>query len=93
GAGEIRKAGPFPPVPVAVLTHRKWLSGWLASLGRVWGASQRNMAKMSSASRFVMCEGSGHNVHQDRPDAVVQEVLGVVTAARAALAAAEFRGT
>jgi pimeloyl-ACP methyl ester carboxylesterase len=87
GAGEIRRAGPFPPVPVSVLTHRKWLCGWPASLGRIWGASQRNMAKMSGSGRLVMCEGSGHNVHLDRPDAVVQEVLGVVAAARAALAA------
>lgn len=82
GASEARKAGPFPPVPLVVLTHQRWLSRWPESLGRLWGASQRNMAKLPGKSRYVVCEGSGHNVHQDRPDAVVQEVLGLVAAAR-----------
>jgi pimeloyl-ACP methyl ester carboxylesterase len=51
-------------------------------LGKVWVAAQRNMAKMSALGRFKVAEGSGHNVHKDRPDVVVRAVLNVVTAAR-----------
>jgi pimeloyl-ACP methyl ester carboxylesterase len=81
-AWQVRKAGPFPPVPLVVLTQQKAAAKWPMGLGRVWGATQRHMAKLSSASRMVVYENSGHNVHRDRPDEVVQEILRVVKAAR-----------
>lgn len=79
---QARRAGPFPPVPLIVLTQRKAASKWPGGLGKVWVAAQRNMAKMSALGRFKVAEGSGHNVHKDRPDVVVRAVLNVVTAAR-----------
>ena len=79
---QARRAGPFPPVPLIVLTQRKAASKWPGGLGKVWGAAQRNMVKMSALGRFKVAEGSGHNVHKDRPDVVVRAVLNVVAAAR-----------
>lgn len=79
---QARRAGPFPSVPLIVLTQRAAASKWPGGLGKVWGAAQRNMVKLSALGRFKVAEGSGHNVHQDRPDMVVRAVLNVVKAAR-----------
>jgi pimeloyl-ACP methyl ester carboxylesterase len=79
---QARRAGPFPSVPLLVLTQRRAADQWPGGLGKVWVAAQRNMVKMSALGRIKVCEDSGHNVHQDRPDVVVSAVLNVVKAAR-----------
>jgi len=79
---QARRAGPFPSVPLIVLTHRQALTNWPERLGKVWAASQQRMAKMSKLGRIKVCEDAGHNVHTDRPDVVVRAVLNVVRAAR-----------
>lgn len=78
---QARRAGKFPPVPLIVLTHQRASTHWPQALGKVWVAGQRNMKKMSSLGRIKVCDDSGHNVHQDRPDVVVRAVLNVVRAA------------
>jgi pimeloyl-ACP methyl ester carboxylesterase len=80
--GQARKVGPFPSVPLVVLTQNKSVARWPKGLGRMWVASQRNMVRMSKISRMEVCDDSSHNVHKDRPDAVVKAVLNVVKAAR-----------
>ena len=79
---QTRRAGPFPSVPLIVLTQRNAASKWPRGLGKVWEASQRSMAKMSKLGRLKVCDDAGHNVHMDRPDVVAQAVLNVVRAAR-----------
>ena len=79
---QARRAGPFPKVPLIVLTQRRAETHWPARLGSTWVAAQRNMVKMSVLGRMEICDGSGHNVHKDRPDVVVQAVLNVVNAVR-----------
>lgn len=79
---QTRRAGPFPPVPLIVLTQRNASSHWPGRIGKVWAASQRNLAKMSKLGRIKLLDGTGHNVHKDRPDVVVQAVVSVVEAAR-----------
>jgi pimeloyl-ACP methyl ester carboxylesterase len=81
-AYQARKVGPFPAVPLVVLTQNDAVARWPRGLGRMWAASQRNMTKMSKLSRLEVLDDSGHNVHKDRPDAVVKAVLNVVKAAR-----------
>ncbi len=81
-AGQIRKVGPFPAVPLVVLTQNKSVARWPKSLGRLWVASQRNMVRMSKISRMEVCDDASHNVPKDRPDAVAKAVLNVVKAAR-----------
>jgi pimeloyl-ACP methyl ester carboxylesterase len=80
--GEARRVGPFPSVPLVVLTQNKAVARWPKGLGRLWAASQRNMVRMSRISRMEVCDDSGHNVPKDRPDAIVKAVLNVVKAAR-----------
>ena len=79
---QARKGGVFPPVPLIVLTQSNAAARWPAQLGKVWAASQRNMAKLSSLGRIKVLDDAGHNVHVDRPDVVVRAVLNVVRAAR-----------
>lgn len=79
---EARRVGPFPSVPLVVLTQNKAVARWPKGLGRLWVASQRNMMRMSKISSMEVCDDAGHNVHQDRPDAVAKAVLNVVKAAR-----------
>lgn len=79
---QTRRAGPFPNVPLIVLTQSNAASRWPRGLGKVWAASQRSMAKMSKLGRIKVCDDAGHNVHMDRPDVVIKAVLNVVRAAR-----------
>ena len=79
---QTRRAGPFPAVPLIVLTQRKSVARWPGGLGKVWTASQRDLAKMSSLGRLKICDDASHNVHMDRPDVVVQAILNVIRAAR-----------
>lgn len=79
---QARKGGVFPPVPLIVLTQTSAAQRWPAQLGKVWAASQRNLAKLSSLGRIKVLDDAGHNVHVDRPDVVVRAVLNVVRAAR-----------
>lgn len=79
---QTRRAGPFPSVPLIVLTQSKASSRWPRGFGKVWAASQRSMARMSRLGRIKVCDDSGHNVHLDRPDVVARAVLNVVRAAR-----------
>ncbi len=92
---QARRAGTFPSVPLIVLTHRKASTHWPRALGKAWAAGQRNLATMSSLGRIKVCDDSGHNVHQDRPDLVAQAVLNVVDAVRyrEANRAAKLAGT
>lgn len=80
---QARRAGKFPDVPLIVLTQSNASSRWPTALGKVWEASQRKMATMSALGRIKVVGNAGHNLHTDRPDAVVRAVTGVVQAARA----------
>jgi len=79
---QARRAGTFPDVPLIVLTQSNATSRWPKALGKVWEASQRKMASMSSLGRIKVVGDAGHNVHMDRPDVVVRAIAGVVRAAR-----------
>lgn len=79
---QTRRAGPFPDVPLIVLTQSSASSRWPKGLRKVWEASQQSLARMSRLGRIKVCDNAGHNVHKDRPDVVVQAVLNVVRAAR-----------
>lgn len=79
---QTRRAGRFPPVPLIVLTQSSATARWPGGLGTVWAASQRDLVKLSTLGRIKVLDGSGHNVHLDRPGAVARAVISVVRAAR-----------
>jgi len=81
-ARQVRRAGNFPPVPLMVLSQDRASSRWPERLGKVWDASQRQMAKMSHLGRMKVVPDSGHNIHRDQPDIVTSAILSVIAAAR-----------
>lgn len=49
---------------------------------KVWGPLQEEVALLSSRGSHVVATGSGHQIHQDRPDLVIAAIQQVVAAAR-----------
>jgi pimeloyl-ACP methyl ester carboxylesterase len=79
---QLRNAGPFPEVPLVVLTGmRKLVEG--PTFNRVWLDTQRELAHRSPQARHEVCESCGHYVHRDRPELVVRAIRDVVRDARA----------
>lgn len=77
----VMNAGPFPQVPVAVLTSgRQTLS--TARFREVWLEAQMDLADLSSPSVQVTCGRCGHYVHRDNPQLVVGAIEDVLRQAR-----------
>lgn len=87
---EVRAARPATPsdIPLVVLSHGvpQAIPGLPEDVNRAyeaaWQQMQRELAAQSSRGRHVVVEGSGHNIHHDRPDEVVKAIREVVEAAR-----------
>jgi pimeloyl-ACP methyl ester carboxylesterase len=43
---------------------------------------QADLTRLSSRSRYVIAEHSGHTIHQDEPELVVASIRGLVEAGR-----------
>ncbi|MDH3404361.1 MAG: alpha/beta hydrolase [Acidobacteriota bacterium] len=80
---EIESAGPFPDVPLVVLTAGKSPS-WQKEAEREWWLGlQSDLASLSPRSRSRIVESSGHFIQRDRPAEVadaIREILAVATA-------------
>ena len=78
---QVMRAGPFPDVPLTVLTSGKQaLSG--SAFGNTWLESQESLAAMSTKSVHEVCESCGHFIQKDNPDLVVEAVLNIVRTIR-----------
>jgi pimeloyl-ACP methyl ester carboxylesterase len=64
-------------VPLVVLA-----AGQLVAQSPVWLPAQEQMARLSSNSRLVIVDDSGHYIHWDRPTVVVDAISQVVQATR-----------
>jgi len=74
---QVRAAGTFPPVPLAVLTGtRKLIEG--PAFNKVWLETQRDLSRMSPAGQHIVCTRCGHYVHKDDPKLVIQAIRDVV---------------
>jgi len=83
-ARQIEAAGPFPDIPLVVVTGTKSLPGWLvprAEFDRHL-ACQRDLVTLSPQGRQVMAERSGHMVQITEPELVVEAVRDVLALAR-----------
>ena len=49
-----------------------------ARLDRLWADGQERWAELSSSSTVVTVDDTGHDIHIDRPQAVLDEVLGLL---------------
>ncbi len=76
-ARQVREAGEMPNIPVAVLTRDQRLLPTLEndrSMEDVWREMQRDLANSSERGWQVTVKGSGHNIHLDAPQAVIEAV-------------------
>lgn len=88
-AHNIRVAGSFPQVPLTVIgrdpdysIHLLTKQGMPEPLAKkieaVWQELIRKQLALSKNSKYVMAEKSGHGVHLDRSDIIINEVLSLV---------------
>ncbi|MBM7095250.1 hypothetical protein JSY36_05730 [Bacillus sp. H-16] len=49
-----------------------------AGAQKLWNTLQHEMLTISSDSRFIMAENSGHYIHRDEPEVVVAAVREVI---------------
>ena len=78
--GEFSTAPPFPNIPIAVLTAGK-KSSFLESdkLRKQWLIFQEDLATLSENARHLVVDGSGHYIHKDRPEVVLQELERIIS--------------
>jgi pimeloyl-ACP methyl ester carboxylesterase len=77
-------------LPLIVLTPARVDQDWPASvpeellrrLDSAWMELQEDNATLSSNSKFIMVEGSGHDIEVDQPEVVVEAIQQVIEAVR-----------
>ncbi|OAT85396.1 hypothetical protein A6P54_18940 [Bacillus sp. MKU004] len=83
----IKDSGPFPELPLTVIARDERLSALPfieygipeeeATLHeKVWRELQIELSQMNSKGQLVIAEGSDHEVHKDRPDLLIECLLG-----------------
>jgi pimeloyl-ACP methyl ester carboxylesterase len=78
---ELRRAPePFPGIPVAVLSATR---GFPRQFRAHWTGVLAGLAASAPQGRHIVIDGSGHHIHQERPDAVADAILEVVAQIRA----------
>jgi pimeloyl-ACP methyl ester carboxylesterase len=83
-AVQIDKAGPFPAVPLVVITAGREAPAWLAGpeWARIHRENQLKLAALSPLARQVIARDSGHFVQNDEPELVLQALREVVEKTR-----------
>lgn len=79
-ADEVIAAGPMPDLPLAVLTRGVSQLPTLdnsESMEEVWLEMQLELANSSKQGYQNIIQDSGHNIHIDKPDAVIDSVLEI----------------
>jgi pimeloyl-ACP methyl ester carboxylesterase len=84
---QARRDAPLRPMPLVVLAHgipfADPFPGWPSeATERVMRDAQDDIAGLVPDARLMIATGSGHNIHQDQPDLVIEAVRQVVTAVR-----------
>ncbi len=78
---QVLNAGPFPNVPLVVLTRGEPLLGG-DRFYDVWLETQNSLASLSSGSAHTVCKRCGHYVHKDNPKLVIDAIGSVIEQAR-----------
>lgn len=84
---EAAKRSPLRPMPLVVLSHGipfpKPFPEWpTEKMEAIMLDLQNREAALVPGSRHVIAERSGHNIHQDQPELVIESILQVVAAVR-----------
>jgi thioesterase domain-containing protein len=80
-ASQALAAGPFPPVPLAVLTHGS-PGSYGPPLEDVWQDLQAAQSQLSPNAQLIVARQSGHYIQNDQPRLVVRAITQVVKQAR-----------
>lgn len=82
---QVRAAGPLPDVPLIVLRHGQpfELAGdWPSDeVEQLWLELQTDLAGRTPQGKLIVAERSGHRIHQQQPELVVEAVREIVTEA------------
>lgn len=89
-AAQVRATGLLGDLPLVVLTHGRSEGAWpadfspdlIAKLEQEWRAMQKEQAALSTNSRLIIAEKSGHEIQVDQPDLVVDVIRKVVAEIR-----------
>lgn len=82
-----RRDAPIPPMPLVVLAHGVPFAapfpGWPSEkMEATMFAAQQDLVGLVPDARLMVATTSGHNIHQDEPNLVIDAVRQVVTAVR-----------
>lgn len=79
-AYQVKHSGPLRDIPLAVLTRGigqlPELDG--ISLENEWQEMQKELLELSKNSWQTIIQNSGHNIHEEAPEAVIKNILEVV---------------
>jgi pimeloyl-ACP methyl ester carboxylesterase len=89
---QLHRCGPLPHVPLVVITSASRGSGLppvfspesQAKLDEVALAMQKKLADLVPGAEHIFVEGAGHNVHLDKPEAVLAPVRAMIARLRGA---------
>ena len=88
GVREAATASPLRPMPLAVLAHggpfacRKTRRGSPPKRWKGHAGSERDLATLVPNARFTVAGESGHDIHQDQPELVIEAIRQVVEGVR-----------
>ena len=83
---QLRQSGPLPAIPFVVITAAD-RSGGLppvfseeaqAALAELGVRLQERLVELVPGGKHVLAEGVGHNVHVDRPEALLDPLMGMI---------------
>lgn len=82
-----RRETPLKPMPMVVLTHGipfdAPFSGWPAEeMEEIMLNNQMGVVQLVPGAKHIVAEESGHNIHQDQPELVIEAIRMVVDAVR-----------
>ncbi len=77
-ASQLKKAGPFPDIPLIVITAGKRPSLASEEVIRMIKNHQRSLVAMSAQGKQIIAEKSSHYVQNDQPEIVIQAIHEVV---------------
>lgn len=84
---QARKDAPLRPMPLVVLAHgipfADPFPGWPSDkMEGIMFALQQDLAQLVPDARLIIATESGHNIHQDQPQLVIDAIRQVVAAVR-----------
>ncbi len=86
---QARRASPLRDIPLVVVAHgiAEMFEGQMspreaAQAEQRWQKMQAELAQLSPSGKYIVAEKSGHKIHIDQPELVVEVIRQVVEAAR-----------